>query len=402
MNKKLSIAYLVTFGLCLLLPLCLSDFKSDGLLENENRSRAGFPTLRKEDGSFNTNLKGDLSSWLNDNIGLRQRSISLHNRIVLDILGCDGGSDVLMGKNSFLFYTGDQNIEVGTGAKRVQESNLMAIANQQQEIRDYVKGYGSDFVLVLTPSKASIYTEHLYGRVASPITMSEHVYAFLTEHTDLKLLDVKSSLLAAKEQNPDELLFIKTDTHWNQCGAYVAYRYMVQEFSKMGIIPDSKPIEISSVGEYQELGDLNGLIGCRDESNLESLPDLSLMSPQAVICKDEKSEAMASIVEDIDKSPCFFYMKNGGVPKKTILILGDSMWDPKWKLPQFLAEHFSELVYVRCEADYFYPELLELFKPDIVLLGVTERFHYTRLRKKVSFDRNLPTNKLRESDKSKK
>src|SRR5262249_30212098 len=88
-----------------------------------------------------------------------------------------------------------------------------------------------DYLFVLTPEKHSIYSELLppeYGP-PQPRTPAQRLAGWewgeLGSLNDARYLRLDDPLLAAKDQGRQ--LYFRTDTHWNDEGAYVAYREIV-------------------------------------------------------------------------------------------------------------------------------------------------------------------------------
>ena len=49
----------------------------------------------------------------------------------------------------------------------------------------------------------------------------------INEQTNLTVIDTREGLLTAKEQYPDEILYYKLDTHWNNHGGFAAYQQIM-------------------------------------------------------------------------------------------------------------------------------------------------------------------------------
>ena len=76
-------------------------------------------------------------------------------------------------------------------------------------------------------------------------------------------VDVREALLAAKAR---ERLFEKTDTHWNDRGAFVAYQQLVDAIrEQVPAVPPASPREdFDAVSRDMAGMDLAGMIGLKD------------------------------------------------------------------------------------------------------------------------------------------
>ena len=68
-----------------------------------NQVLAQKPALRAEDGAWNGDYLSQLADYVADHFYLRQELISLHNR-ALAALGASGASDVIVGREGWLYY----------------------------------------------------------------------------------------------------------------------------------------------------------------------------------------------------------------------------------------------------------------------------------------------------------
>ena len=90
----------------------------------------------------------------------------------------------------------------------------------------------------------------------------DQLLAYLGDHTTVSAIDLREPLLRAKAQ---EILYFRTDTHWNTRGGYIAYRQILEALSAWfprssrcpG--PPSSPIPSRPQG-----GDLAGMLGVAD------------------------------------------------------------------------------------------------------------------------------------------
>lgn len=378
MKKSLTIAYLATFSLFFAIPLVCSDFSaSSGILENEKRMQAPPPTLMTEDGQVNPQLKQECSSWLNDRIGLRQFAIKTHSKRFMRQWGGIDNPDVVLGKDGFLFYTHEENIEIGRGIKRVKAEDLELITANQKDIAQFLKDKGAQYILVLTPSKSSIYAENLPSIVVSSYTVCDQIANHLKAQVDFPVLNIKPALLALKQKSPD-LLFHKNDTHWNHRGTYAAYCEIISQLNHLGIVSGHAfPVHLGE--ELSSTGDLSRLFGYTSGEAVFTAPRMVLDEDGSVYQKGDRFAQVKAIAESYGCGKGVIYLTNDTAEKRTLLIFGDSMWAAGLNLPKYLSQHFSTVVFVRTDDKIMCPDLVDFLKPDVVIYGITERFQPIRL-----------------------
>lgn len=182
MNKK--IIMIAGFWLCLLAPNLLYPFMKNesDTGTDENRALADFPHL-----SLQTleSYPGEMDSYINDHAAFRNRFLSLNARLNLDLFDYPDSTEVLKGKDGWYFYTAGSSLADCLGINRYPEPVLQAITAHIQTAADYFESQGIQFILVLPPSKESVYREYLPDscrQLASP-TRSEELVSYIRSHS---------------------------------------------------------------------------------------------------------------------------------------------------------------------------------------------------------------------------
>jgi alginate O-acetyltransferase complex protein AlgJ len=95
----------------------------------------------------------------------------------------------------------------------------------------YYHKKGIKFYLAIPPIKMDIYPEYaLRNYVKKPgSSFTEKVINLLKKDTLIRLVDLKSAMLAAKKYGQ---LYYKTDNHWNALGGYWGYRSVMECMKK--------------------------------------------------------------------------------------------------------------------------------------------------------------------------
>lgn len=221
------------FWLLSLLPLAL--FTNDGswplARDLKLHARAPFPS-RFTMGIFG----GALDRWFIDRIGLRLPLVATGAAINVGLLQRSTDRRVLIGRDGWLFYTDDRSRPATMadfrGTLRFTESELRATERNLLAMRDSLAACGVRSLVIVAPNKQSIYGEYLNNSGARPITRLDDLLSRLNASTRDMILELRVPLLAAKAAEPSLPLYFKTDSHWNDLGAFYAYRAVIASLSQ--------------------------------------------------------------------------------------------------------------------------------------------------------------------------
>ena len=159
--------------------------------------------------------------YFEDHFGLRARLVRWQARLRLRLLGSSASPDVIVGKDGWLFYAGDGAAEDMASAVPFTRAELETWRTTLEHTRDWMEAHGVAYVFVLAPDKHAVYPEELppsIHRVGAE-TRSDALVNYLREHSSVPVLDLRGPLMAAKAK---ERIYHRTDTHWNDRGAFVA------------------------------------------------------------------------------------------------------------------------------------------------------------------------------------
>ncbi len=332
--------FIIIFIMCLILPLLFFNRDKEKISAGENRYLAEFPRPFTRTG---------FEDWVNDNIGLRTGFLELHANIMYRLLGLSPSEKICVGKDGWLFYTGDNNMRIAEGTYPLFDEDIERIAAGQKEISDYLKKRDCDYYLILPPSKVSIYYDMLKGSYTLRDTPVDIVERALSEKTDVKVINLKESLLEGKKQDK---VYLMTDSHWSQAGAYTAYKKIHEE-----IMPDRKEPEVE-LYETKVKGEFSNMMGASNLLKDEITRETRIKDPKAAcVGGDNKKE--------------FVYHNEDG-NGQTCLMFGDSFFGGRWNIRELLAEDYTDFIFIwSYDPDR---EIIEKYDPDIVLYDMGERF----------------------------
>lgn len=367
MKKTIEIIFTVISLALLLIPIIFFDREGGKVSATEKRKLAAPPTAAVGTEEFKTQL----TDYFNDNIGLREKMLKVRAYTMLKGMNLMPTDKVEKGKDGYYFYTPENNIDIAKGTYPLDEKMLRDIAKAQQAISDSYKAKGKSYVLVLTPSKTAIYPEYLYGDYSVRETPVDIVYSYLKENTDVTVINVKDKLLENKDKGQ---LFWKQDTHWTQLGAYYAYLAIAEGMNEAGIT-DITPVEVSPSTEDFH-GELSTTIGVRGMLGIETadaieFPETTRLRATGDFCKQLNAICRANGVGTSSEYAARVFENDSKKDAPVLLMLTDSQFMTKRKLPNLLAESFSQTVLLRLRE--VNAEMDSLVDPDIVLFSCSER-----------------------------
>ncbi len=360
---------IIAFLAVLILPVFAADKVGGAVSQNENRYLAKFPPIFNENNKISPGLKNGFEAWLKDNLVGREQAQRINAFIGLNVFSVSPSPLVHIGKEGWYFFTGDHNLEIGLGTEMLSNDQLMAIRTNQEAIQRSLKEQGIDYVLVLVPSKASVYPEYIgSGDFQVGTTLIDQVTAYLQENTTIPVINVKPPLIDAKNEQD---VYFRTDTHWNNTGAYIAYKTIIGKLNNFGMIK-SQPISQTTEPAIH-YGDLSFMMGHPGLIPPEPFETTIIQNPQASLVNDSKKVSqITKLLADKEIKGDYIFYSNPSA-QKSALILGDSFFIA-WKIPDLFAENFAEMNFILTYI--FSTDIVQAINPDIVILERTERYIY--------------------------
>jgi hypothetical protein len=260
---------------------------------------------------------------------------------------------VLLGKDGWMYYTNEGNLDYYQRVKPLTESQTGAIQSNLKQIQNDLKAEDITFLFVITPNKETIYPQYLpdgLARTDNPTWADQIAASF--QGTGVNLLDLRRVMLENARTAP---VYFKTDTHWNPVGARAAYDAILMNLQPS--FPILKPHQLTDFDQVTETtsGDLAALIHLKGEVTEPFTALHARFDKPSRGLKNPPAGQMITVMPD------------AALPKA--VIFRDSFFNG---LQPFTSEHFSRCVYV---SDWMVDRgLIAEEKPDIVILEVAERY----------------------------
>lgn len=175
-------------------------------------------------------------AWFNDSMGLRDQLLRWNSIVKVFGFGVSPNRNTFLGRDGWMFYGGDNSKENHRGALPSTEIDLRRWAAMIERRRLLLKSIGVEYLFVIAPDKESIYADFLPDEMKpiGPRRLEQFVVYMRTLAPAVQILDLCDPLIAAREgDRPDAYLYTKLGTHWNERGAQVALRAMLERMNEL-------------------------------------------------------------------------------------------------------------------------------------------------------------------------
>ena len=327
-------------------------------VQGENREElAGFPGLAL-DWQALVAFPNGFTRYFEDHFAFRARLVRWQAAARFLALRISPAPTVIRGCDRWLFYADDGAVEDYTVSAPLSAGDLEVWRATLQHTQDWLQSRGVAYLFVIAPDKHVIYSEfmpasiHRLREVSRIDQLVEHLRAYST----VRVLDLRPSLLAASRR---ERIYHRTDTHWNDRGALVAYQQIMEWFgAEDGLKSLGMKASPRSAFDAREVlvpgMDLAGMMGLGD---VLTETDLTL-SP--------RRPRVAQVVEPLHPDPygieARLVTERSDPQLPRAVVFRDSFGSA---LIPFLSEHFSRAVYLwQYDVD---PGVIALEHPQVVI-----------------------------------
>lgn len=242
-----------------------------GLQDGHQEKRALTPPPRIGPGWAGMRAWPDAAShYFEDHFAFRSALVTWQAALRFRWLGVSPSADVVVGRDGWLFYAGDGGGEDYASAVPFTAVELEQWRQTLQHTYDWLKARGIPYVFVIAPDKYAIYPEYLPTSMhrVGPESRTDQLVRHLARTTDVPVLDLRPSLLAAKSV---ERLYHLTDTHWNERGAYVGYAAILRALHRQGLaaLPRTAFVARAVRAPGMDLSAMMGLASAMRENDLQ-------------------------------------------------------------------------------------------------------------------------------------
>ena len=342
---------IAVFLVALSLPLGVQlTGNASGTQSHEKRKLASLPACPTSWAAL-WKYPSKFTTYYGDNFGLRAKLIRLHAVAMYRIFGMSPSDKVLTGRDDWLYYADDYSLDDYRSLVPFQTAELEKWRQVLAARQEWLAKRGAKLVIVFACDKYVIYPEFLpaaYRRKDTPYRVDE-LADYLAKTAKLTVVSLHQPLVAGKSDR----LYQRTDTHWNERGAYIGYREILAALGQ----PPRPYVPVEKMTDGWDLARMMGLNDIISEEDRQLQP---------------RTPRRATIVDIDRQDPTWnvgrvaLAVNDPNLP--TLVMFRDSFGSA---LVPFLAEHFRRSLFL-WQYD-FDPAVIEKEKPDVVIWLMTSR-----------------------------
>lgn len=364
LRKQKYLFFIFLVNCMLFLPIIVQIYSNTADLNSENRQLSEKPTFKI---SKIDEYPHQFETFFNDHFGLRHFLVKAHNYIMIVLFHVSTHPAVILGKDGWLFFNGggEETIDDARGIKRFTPEQLIKIKNNLEKKQSYFKNRHIPFLIVIPANKESVYPEYFPKEIVieKNQTSVDQLLAYLKKNSQLDILDLRKTLIDNKKNG---LLYYKTDTHWNNLGAFFAYTEVIKHIKNYFPNLIGKKLsdyEIKHDINLYPIHDLDHYLLALD--NYFRDEDYTLVSKSPVKASLEtKPKVEPNLLDTL-----IYSTKDKNLPN--LLVMRDSFGG---FFAPFLSESFNKSTYIWSYS--LTKKEIEEAKPDIVILEILERKLY--------------------------
>lgn len=272
-------------------------------------------------------------------------------------------SEVIYGSDNWLFYKskkyGSDLIADYEGTNPYTDAEMKNILRASLSVQNRLADRGINFVIFVPPNKENVYSEFMPNIYKHAETSSTDLLIEYLSERGVNIINPKEALLI---YHAEYQLYYSYDTHWNQLGAYIGVKSILDTWG-MDVSPiyERTILQKELKGNYHEgaVDDLAAIVGLRSkfdddiEYEIEGTLTMDWKQYQEIQGNQQVSHY---------ENP---HAQNDG----TLFLVGDSF---RSAMIPALREVYKN-VYI-AYIDYFKPEMLDEINPDYVIVEYVEKY----------------------------
>lgn len=327
----------------------------------ENRVLAKAPPFSQAREDF-AGFRKAVDAWVADRFPARPYLISALNFARLKV-GAAGSKRVIAGREGWLFYDDGSAMGVARGDPAPTKDETQAWLQGLAVRTEAARRNGATFVTLIAPLKETVYPQ--YGPYWYSGPSRERASLTLTRLAAASGAGevIYPHAAIARDAHWGLKVYSRHDTHWTGLGAYVAYTELMRRLQAMGVTDGPRPLTDFSedrAGSPYKPRDLALMLGVASfvQVDYPELVDRAAEERLKITYLTARTDWTAPQVID-----------TGATGKPVLLFVRDSFSNA---LLPYLYGHFSRIIATHAQDGAFRRDLLERFKPDIVVLEVVE------------------------------
>jgi len=342
-NKFLTIA----FALILLIPSLDSIFNFSPIKDLfEKRIPVENPQF-----SWSVNYPKKFEEFFNDNYGMRKSLIYLNSKILDGVFAQSPDARAVEGVDGWLYFDNNNSLLDAAGKADLSDDLIARGVESFYQNWQMLKAKNIDYLLVIAADKSTIYPEFLpsFIKPAKTRRIDKFLESLTKKYPDFPVLDLRPILISAKEH---EVIYHKTDTHWNKRGAHYGYVALMKKL----VMKFHPRTDFSNKEDEFLRGDISDIMGI-DSTNL----NLDLSAKFKAKSQHVSFESSDKYLSHFHKAHVFVN-ENQNLPR--LFAYRDSFFND---LSVLVSEHFSRSLYVNefpCDLNF---AEIKIFHPHLVI-----------------------------------
>jgi alginate O-acetyltransferase complex protein AlgJ len=336
----------------------------------EYRFRAPLPHLNFHrvitEMAMPSHFSSEFQSYFGDRLALRTELIRCKSLLSYFLLHETGTKDAIVGNAGWFFMAKEHVLESFCNARPFTATELAQVANDLQGRQDWLAERNIHYLFVIAPDAPTIYPEYVPSqfRKLNPQSRWDQLLTYLKIHSTVNVLDLRPALLKAKARGR---IYFKTDPHWNDLGAFIAYQQIAEYLSRW--YPSIQPLRLLEMRKETRLfkdGEFATWLGMNDLLSEPSPHLLPLRKQLFSASRVLPGEAPPIDGPYGDEAVFATAISDPQLPKA--IMLRDSFAK---NLQPFLSEHFRRILYLW---HFGFPtQIIEQERPDVVIEEKVER-----------------------------
>lgn len=291
----------------------------------------------------------------------RSDLISLYTTLRLK-LGDRVYNSAVIGEDGWIFYTGEESIYDYQNMDPFKKRMLINIQKRLDTLSADLESRGITLLVVVPPNKSTIYSQYMPEEI--PIigekSRLDQLIEFMNLNGHTSIIDLRQTLLDISQAQD---LYYKTDSHWNDVGAYYSYVEIMDALSsdyKMLLPRQISDFEYTYVGNITR--DLPKLMGlpAYEEENWRLVPKFKFQLKETHALLPDGIHYIRTIT-NVDRQ----------LPE--LLVFGDSFYV---FLAPFIEPHFGRVKTIpfTTSDEIWSLDWIQRENPDIVIIEIVERY----------------------------
>ncbi len=223
-----NIGLTIGFVMLLIFPTIQKYFPVFPELEStENRQLASKPIIQYH---FLDPVPKLYEDYYNDHFSLRNQLVHLKSLLIAKTLNKSPMPEfAIFGKDDWIYLV-DKELDTYRGKNLLKQADMDKISNEMIRRKKYLDYKNISLYFVIIPTKYTIYPEYLPNNIDKlSRTNSTDLVKDALFKSGIDVLDLRDELIHFKSE---DLLYYKTDNHWNDLGSFYASKIIIDKIKK--------------------------------------------------------------------------------------------------------------------------------------------------------------------------